>query len=1091
MAATLLWNTTYNSTTGAFESTNPYYDSPPTEAVDNPDVLEAKGVVSTANHKGASSFNKSTNVPITLDGATNCYSMLYGATDFNQPLELPTANMCGYMLRGASSFNQTLSLPAAIDCSYILYEAAAFNQPLSLPNATGCGGMLSNATSFNQPLSLPNATVCSYMLDGATAFNQPLELPNAGSCIYMLRGASSFNQPLELPSATNCGYMLSGAKSFNQTLSLPAATNCDGLMNLAVLFNHPVSLPSATSCHMAFNGTSLSAANANAIMSSLPRFTDGSKHIIGFDYSPCCEDPALDISIATSKGWTVSATPTVITLSETEIDFPVAGGTATITAKLPAFVYDGTLVDASSEDQWLNIDRRSSSTFNVSSGTNTTGATRTGTVTFVFKNGTGATTLTVIQSGTATVSISLSPASASVAESGGAVSSTITTSGTTGTLSATPSAEWITAEISGSTLTATVAENTGAARTGTVVVSGAETTETATLTISQAGESIVEEVSILPTTASVVKAGGTVAATVSTNVEPSALTASADADWISSVALTGTALSATVAANATGADRTGTITVATPAGATATLTVTQSGTRARSGLVVFASSAASRTVSVTQVEGADPTSASLAFVPAALDFPAAGGARVFAVANDRAGTLTLGAAPEWLTLTELSEGVYRAVAAKNAPTEARSGTITVSGSNGVSVAVPVSQAGGAGYSLSVSPQSFAFPYDGGSAILTVATDAPSWTPSVSGASTITIARLSSTQLSVNAAARTDGQESTQRAEILIAVTGASATVPVTQEGKPWSGNIPGGNGSAGGTDPDVPISPSRAFERRGASDYFIHRNTCTGGVNSDGGENWTTTLAMPRDKMQRFVASKSLFVGGTWQPVPIPSRNVPIIAGWTITESEPGTATIAIRYLLEAGASVSYQTDGKPAETRTESREGGTFERAFADCNALFAGTELAGSTQIIYERRAQVVEILRKFRAYWGTEEAIEELDEKVAEITNEKYKTAEAVAEAFPRVWGQVRQGLTGYLSYSPTFSITETLNSEPSIDRTGVYSDPPARILELPGTSEGIVAWLLMTDSCTAASNGQFNRTRMWQGAEIINPIYVKGA
>ncbi len=1039
MAATLLWNTTYNSTTGAFESTNPYYDSPPTEAVDNPDVLEAKGTLLRA------SFNADTNVPITLEGAEDVSSMLVAAKSFNQPLSLPSAKKCAYLLAYASAFNQ------------------------------------------------------------------------------------------------------------------------------------PISLPSATSCTGAFKYTALSAANANAIMESLPAFTDGSSHVITFNFSPCCIEEAFDPSIATAKGWTVSAATGAFEVFPIEVsvlnksralsfriikkgtlgDFSVVAeprsfvsaevvgdtllvsisendtgnerlatvsvyasgaessfsvyiyqagesmnaveitpnyadvgsGKEQVSARISTSGNVGTL-SVFSRPTWANVEI-SGETLTVTASANTTGEARYDTIGIKGEGASRRASFGIYQeAGESPAMISLSPTSASVAQAGGAVSSTITTNGTTGTLSATPSASWITAEISGSTLTATVAENTGAARTGTVIVSGAETTETATLTISQAGQSVVEEVSISPTSASVVKAGGTVAATVSTNVEPSTLTASADADWISAIALTGTALSATVAANATGADRTGTITVATPAGATATLTVAQSGTRARSGIIVFASAAASRTVSVTQVEGADPTSASLAFVPAALDFPAAGGARVFAVANDRAGTLTLGAAPEWLTLTELSEGVYRAVAAKNAPTEARSGTITVSGSNGVSVAVPVSQAGGAGYSLSVSPQSFAFPYDGGSAILTVATDAPSWTPSVSGASTITIARLSSTQLSVNAAARTDGQESTQRAEILIAVTGASASVPVTQEGKPWSGNIPGGNGSAGGTDPDVPISPARAFERRGASDYFIHRNTCTGGVNSDGGENWTTTLAMPRDKMQRFIASKSLFVGGTWQPVPIPSRNVPIIAGWTITETEPGTATIAIRYLLEAGASVSYQTDGKPAETRTESREGGTFERAFADCNALFVGTELAGSTQIIYERRAQVVEILRKYRAYWGTEEAIEELDEKVAEITNEKYKSAEAVAEAFPRVWGQVRQGLTGYLSYSPTFSITETLNSEPTIDRTGVYSDPPARILELPGTSEGIVAWLLMTDSCTAASNGQFNRTRMWQGAEIINPIYVKG-
>ncbi len=1040
MAATLLWNTTYNSTTGAFESTNPYYENPPTEAVDNPDVLEAKGTFI-----GAASFNKDTNVPIALAGVEDVSRMLIAA----------------------KSFNQSLSLPAAKKCSYMLAYASSFNQPISLPSATDCIG--------------------------------------------------------------------------------------------------------------AFENTALSAENANAIMESLPTFTDGSSHVISFSFSPCCLDSAFEPSIATAKGWTVSAytgwinvlpdyvsllnnassanvkiitTGSLGTLSASSsvdwarpllvgdtqlivsvdandtgneriaiIDVAAAGAVSGATffvyqcgesmnaiSITPQYVDVGSAagrvsanISTSGSVQTLSVVARptwatvevSESLITVAVDTNATGEDRYETITVKGDGATRNATFGVYQeAGSTPVSISLSPTSATVAQAGGAVSSTITTSGATGTLSAAPSASWITAEISGSTLTATVAANTGAARTGTVVVSGAETTETAVLTISQDGESIVEEVSIEPNAASVGKTGGTVSATVSTNVEPSTLTASSDADWITAVALTGTALSATVAANATGAERTGAITVSTPAGATATLTVTQSATRARSGLVVFSSSAASRTVSVQQVEGADPTSASLAFVPAALDFPAAGGARVFAVANDRAGTLTLGAAPEWLTLTELSEGVYRAVAAKNAPTEARSGTITVSGSNGVSVEIPVSQAGGAGYTLSVSPQSFAFPYDGGSAILTVATDAPSWTPSISGASGITIARLSSTQLSVNAAARTDGQESTHRAEILIAVSGASATVPVTQEGKPWSGNIPGGNGSSGGSDPDVPISPSRAFERRGASDYFIHRNTCTGGVNSDGGENWTTTLAMPRDKMKRFVASKSLFVGGTWQPVKIPSRNVPIIAGWTITETEPGTATIAIRYLLEAGASVSYQTDGKPAETRTESREGGTFERAFADCNALFEGTELAGSTQIIYERRAQVVEILRKFRAYWGTEEAIEELDEKVAEITNEKYKSAEAVAEAFPRVWGQVRQGLTGYLSYSPTFSITETLNSEPSIDRTGVYSDPPARILELPGRSEGIVAWLLMTDSCTAASNGQFNRTRMWQGAEIINPIYVKG-
>jgi hypothetical protein len=174
-------------------------------------------------------------------------------------------------------------------------------------------------------------------------------------------------------------------------------------------------------------------------------------------------------------------------------------------------------------------------------------------------------------SGSATLTVS--PATANIAASGGTASITVTSNVS---WTASSSASWATVSpLSGSnngTVTVTAAANSGAARTATITFSGGGVTSQ-TVTITQAAGTPASTLTVSPATANIAASGGTASITVTSNISWSA---SSSASWAtvspSSGSNNGT-VTVTASANS-GAARTATITIS-GGGITRTVSVTQ------------------------------------------------------------------------------------------------------------------------------------------------------------------------------------------------------------------------------------------------------------------------------------------------------------------------------------------------------------------------------------------------------------------------------------------------------------------------------------------------------------------------------------
>ena len=260
----------------------------------------------------------------------------------------------------------------------------------------------------------------------------------------------------------------------------------------------------------------------------------------------------------TIAGQTVSvsqaAAPCSYSVTPTTLSVGGGGGaTGPVTVTATA----GCTWTATSNVSWLSITAGASGTGNGGVSINAvanTGAARTGTLTVASQ------TVTVNQAATA-CSYSVMPTSVSIAAAGG-TGTPISVSVSAGcTWAATTSAGWITI-LTGATgtgngsVTYSVQANTGSARTGTLTVAGQG------VTISQSAPCTYN---ISPMNTSIDKAGGTGAVSVTTQAGCT-WTAVSNAAWITvSSGSSGTGngtVNFTVAANATGSDRTGTLTIA-------------------------------------------------------------------------------------------------------------------------------------------------------------------------------------------------------------------------------------------------------------------------------------------------------------------------------------------------------------------------------------------------------------------------------------------------------------------------------------------------------------------------------------------------
>ncbi len=277
------------------------------------------------------------------------------------------------------------------------------------------------------------------------------------------------------------------------------------------------------------------------------------------------------------------------TLTPTSKNFPSSGGFDSVAVSANT----GCAWTASSNAAWITITSGSSGSgngtvaYNVSQNTATTQ--RTGTMTIAGQ------TFTVTQDAAASCTFALSPTSKQFQSSGGSGSVNITTTSDCNWTAA-GNVAWITitSNTSGSgnaTVNYSVAENTSAARTGTMTIAGQ------TFTVTQSGPDCSTGMSINPTSKNFISAGGSDTVSVTTPSGSCQWTATSNATWASITsgdAGTGNwTVSYTVSANTTTSTRTGTMTIAGQ-----TFTVTQDAQAGKVNLTVAITGSGTGSVSV-------------------------------------------------------------------------------------------------------------------------------------------------------------------------------------------------------------------------------------------------------------------------------------------------------------------------------------------------------------------------------------------------------------------------------------------------------------------------------------------------------------
>lgn len=301
-------------------------------------------------------------------------------------------------------------------------------------------------------------------------------------------------------------------------------------------------------------------------------------------------------------------------------------------------------------------------------------------------------------------------------------------------------------------------------------------------------------------------------------------------------------------------------------------------------------------------------------------------------------------------------------------------------------------------------------------------------------------------------------------------------------------DVPSGNGNSGGLDTGYwgpGTSGSMTLRFRGTGEAFGAEAYYSGKVHPDGGEEWTVTFAMRQELVRSFIRKRALFIGSIWQPVKLPSRNIPVISGWSIDEDGP-MATVRFFYELKVGAAYVYSstdTDGgatEPVESTLDSISNTTVERPLSECKAIF------GSSKV--EDNAVVVEWCKKYiqandptLSKEDREDALENFKEALTESEGKDLSTFLASTNA-NAVLACLRAGQDSFLAPTPTATRTEVLNRKPGsvgVD-VGKYSTPKNKFVTA-GT------WLLVSDDVRELSSGQYERVRTWQKAEIKSPTY----
>ena len=448
------------------------------------------------------------------------------------------------------------------------------------------------------------------------------------------------------------------------------------------------------------------------------------------------------------------ATAPTITVTPATRTAPAAGASGNIVVDT-----NQTSWVASSDASWLSINPTTGVSgaqprINVDANT---GPTRTATITFTA--GTATSTFTVTQTGGVVITPTVSLSQTTWAPSASGDNTSVTVTSNLPSWQATSNQSWLVVSpasgISGNQLTVSAqANNTGLARTATVLVTAG--TATATLSVTQPGGVVITPtVSLSQTTWTPTANADSLSLAVMTNL-PS-WQATSDATWLTADPATGTIatpLTVSVQANNTGADRTATLLV-TAGTATATLTVTQRAVTATVSLsqASWTPTAAGYSVNVTVTTNQPSWHASSDQTWVSVN-PASG---------VNGGQLTLSVQANNTGVTRVANILVTAGAASTGL------TVTQSGSGGVTPSVSLSQ------------PTWTPTAGGATGIVTVTTNQPSWQAS-SDSSWLTLnptSGVNGTQMTLTAQANNTGASRT--ATVRVTAGGATAILTVTQQ----------------------------------------------------------------------------------------------------------------------------------------------------------------------------------------------------------------------------------------------------------------------------------------------------------------------
>lgn len=282
---------------------------------------------------------------------------------------------------------------------------------------------------------------------------------------------------------------------------------------------------------------------------------------------------------------------------------------------------------------------------------------------------------------------------------------------------------------------------------------------------------------------------------------------------------------------------------------------------------------------------------------------------------------------------------------------------------------------------------------------------------------------------------------------------------------------------------------SETIIRGNKTEAFLSSGSITGRI-SESGESWEVSLSGTFAQIRSVVSE--LYVGSTWTPsnVNFASKNNLRISGWSVLQS-PGCATLRIEYAFNPNISFFSSGSGELPESVSESISASIVAVSLQDCPGIWTEEQLNESYS---QMRALYVEYAKaKLGLYRATGdykilcEQWESNFEKDATKIYDSTVSAPWQDSSYKKIEKLLASGQDLYNTTAYQVSITETLNTKPTLSGLNSYNTPELRTLSLPSDATAKF-WYQNSDGLTINSNGQFQRTRTWLGVATKSPLYA---